>query len=521
MPLTLITNTTKIYMYNTHSFEVILTDEEDNPVSDEEIVLYINNVETNIKGTTDERGIANLKITTSTLGEFTISAHSSTEISNKLTIDVIYGYHLDTISDAVSYNYRTLNKDIALFKRYNGQWDLMFDKGDLVSATELHSLQTGIIIACLTSWNYLARYGNPTYAEFGNEAYTLLKANKGVNTRYKIEQFFIDCLNRMRRVYLVEDLTVNDVPNNPYMYYVTFSVISINNELVNGEFIINDETGKNSSSIRLSYNHPYTSVTDPLNVEINLVGEYGNALADEVIHVFIRSEKGKQKFYGVTTPTNEYGVTGITIPPNELSGKTEIYFIFRGNSLYNSCISNVINIESIGYYFRIKPILKTVDGEVQYHYLTDDYGNIIEKDGIPVLDYSNPIVEAEILSVEGIDNPSQYFRLGKIVDSLDIELPTYVEDYNLMYIIKEDDEYVPYEMDIEKYNAGEEYMTPIKSHGAIEKVRLLSTPKVDEIHLFVRDGEFDGYFEIDSKDDHLYYITEKWFNLEDWYNYDD
>ena len=508
MPLTLTTEDTKIYLYDTHIFTATLRDDEDNPIPNEKIVLCVDDVETSIEGITDENGKVDLRMGTFSLGEYKISACSNALRSNEIDVDVIYSFIYDDISDEVSYNFRTLNKDIALFKRQNGAWDLLFDKGDLVSATELHSLQIGIIIACLTSWNYLARYGNPTYVEFGNEAYALLKKNKGINTRYKIEQFFKDCLNRMRRVYRVEYISVNEVYNNPYMYHVFFSVTSISNQLVDGEFIVGDNTGKSSSNITLSYNRPYTSIEDPLNVEINLVGEYGNTLPGEIIHVFV-IKNGSMEFLSVTEPTDEYGTTHVTIPPNELTPSMRICFIFKGNTLYNSAISNEIHIESIGYYFRIKPILKTIDGEVQYHYLRDEYKNIVEKNGIPVLDYSKPIIDKEILSVEGFDDAGHVFRLGKIVESLEDYSFEEDREYNLMYVVRENEKYMSYEFDGES-------VVPIG-----EDIMMRSIPQNDELHLFVKNNKFDGYFEIDSRDDHLYYITEKWFNLEDWYNYDD
>ena len=89
-------------------------------------------------------------------------------------------------------NYRTLHNDLGMVQRSNNGWDLWFDNGDIVKAEDFHSLQVGIIIACLTSWNYMNRYGNPTYEIFGNRAYELLKANKGQMVAYKIQQYFIE-----------------------------------------------------------------------------------------------------------------------------------------------------------------------------------------------------------------------------------------------------------------------------------------------------------------------------------------
>ena len=169
----------------------------------------------------------------------------------------------------------------------NGQWDLWFDNGDLVSATEFHSLQVGIIIACLTSWNYLNRYGNPTYEIFGNESYSLLKRNKREDVRFKIRAYFEECLLRMRRVNSVEDLQVHEVKGNPYKYHVTFKVRAMSNYLIDGGFDITTDTNKSTSFIQYTYNQPYSSLENPLEIHLRLGTEYGSGLENEIIYIYV------------------------------------------------------------------------------------------------------------------------------------------------------------------------------------------------------------------------------------------
>lgn len=310
-------------------------------------------------------------------------------------------------------DYKTLHHDIGLVQRSNGLWDLWFgqDKiserykrysyldiidGDLVSATELHSLQVGIIVACLTSWNYLNRTGNPIYSKFGNESYSLLKRNKGTNTQYKIKHYFIECLNRMRRVYSVEYLNVYEVANNPHLYKVVFKVLSVTNTLVDGEFYLDVDAKKNTTQLELSYNHPYTSVSNPLFVECVLKNEYGSFIEDELLYIYIKKDgNSKFEFYGVTKTTDEKGSVSITIPPNGLSGTTQLMFVFRGNSIYNPCVSRIIRIENVAYYIKSRFTHKIVQ---------DDNGNDVE------------IVDKQILYVEdSLGNTLEKFRLGELL----------------------------------------------------------------------------------------------------------
>ena len=253
-------------------------------------------------------------------------------------------------------NYRTLHKDIGLIQRTNNGWDLWFDNGDTVQATEFHSLQVGIIIACLTSWNYMNRYGNPTYEVFGNRAYELLKANKSSMVAYKIQQYFIECLKRMRRVYEIVYLNVSEVPYDSYKYYVEFEVISISNQLVDGSFTIATDLDKSTSYLEYNVYMPYASSENPLQVDLWLKNEYGNGLEDEILYMYIKQEiNDKEPYTKIIGRTNRNGYVRVNYDPSDNpntinNDNTIIYFQFMGNTTHNPVTSKytVFETEIIG-----------------------------------------------------------------------------------------------------------------------------------------------------------------------------
>ena len=236
-------------------------------------------------------------------------------------------------------NYTTLNKDIGLVQRSNNGWDLWFENGDTVKADDFHSLQTGIILACLTSWNYMNRYGNPTYDTFGNRAYELLKENKGSMVAYKIQQYFIECLKRMRRVYEIVYLEVSETPSEPYKYLVEFEVISVNNQLVNGSFNITTDTTKSTSYIEYTTYMPYASNENPLIIDLYLKNEYGGGLGGEILYMYIQKGNGDYQFMGVVGQTDENGYLRVVYEPTENNENNVIYFDFHGNTNYNPSTS--------------------------------------------------------------------------------------------------------------------------------------------------------------------------------------
>lgn len=270
-------------------------------------------------------------------------------------------------------NYTTLNKDIGLVQRSNNGWDLWFENGDTVKADDSHSLQTGIILACLTSWNYMNRYGNPTYETFGNRAYELLKENKGSMVAYKIQQYFIECLKRMRRVYEIVYLEVSETPTEPNKYFVEFEVISINNQLVNGSFYVTTDTSKSTSYIEYTTYMPYASNENPLTIDLYLKNEYGGGLEGEILYVYIQKGDGEYEFMGVVGKTDENGYIRITYEPTENNENNTIYFDFQGNTTYNPSTSQRTSFKT----------------ELYEYYITFTNSNIINNNILTSNDYAD------------------------------------------------------------------------------------------------------------------------------------
>ena len=351
------------------------------------------------------------------------------------------------------------------------------------------------------------RTGNPVYSTFGNESYSLLKKNKGKNTQYKIKQFFIDCLERMRRVYSVEYLKVYEVVDNPYMYKVIFKVLSVTNTLVDGEFYLNTSSNKSVSVLDLNYNHPYTSVSNPLVIDCILKNEYGSCIDGEVIYIYIKnSNDSKFKFYGITEATNYNGVASVTIPPNGLSAETQIMFVFRGNSLYNPCGSKIINIQSVAYYIKSRYTYKDVDGKevIDKHilYIEDSLGNSLDKFRLGELlsDYIdiNQITLSENIPIGDI---VEYGRTDNVLVEYDNEQHILDYDRNKLYL-------VPTNRYIEGTN--KVYYNAYSWNNDYSNLRLtpftvqLNTSNPNEVHFLIEDSD-NGLFEIDFEDGHLYY----------------
>lgn len=294
-------------------------------------------------------------------------------------------------------NYRTLHKDIGLIQRSNKGWDLWFEDGDTVKAEDFHSLQVGIILACLTSWNYLNRSGNPTYQTFGNRAYELLKTNKSSMVSYKIQQYFIECLKRMRRVYEIVYLEVSEIPTEPYSYLVEFEVISISNQLVNGKFTVDTNAMKSSSYIEYSLYMPYASPLNPLIIDLWLKNEYGGGLDGELVYMYIDDE-----FIGVKGVTDNQGYIRITYDPKKFSYDSKIRFEYRGNGEYNISESDEKHFQQTPYCFNV--------------------------------DSSSD--EKDILSIfDNIGDAKEKVWLGEIVSSLnDVNLEEDI-NYNKLYLI--------------------------------------------------------------------------------------
>lgn len=130
----------------------------------------------------------------------------------------------------------TLNRDVELVKLENGAWDIKFESGDISLVKGHKSLHNGIIIALLMGYNELKKKGNLIYEDKGNKAYEVLKENKTEMTAYKIECYFIEVLEDIRRIKSIDNLEVMDSERNNFAYYVFFKVIAHDDTTVEGGF---------------------------------------------------------------------------------------------------------------------------------------------------------------------------------------------------------------------------------------------------------------------------------------------
>ena len=245
-------------------------------------------------------------------------------------------------------NNNTLNKDIGLIERDCGYWDYDFQYGDIVHTKNKESLRTGLIIACLTSWNYLNRQENPTYAEFGNKAYWELKKKKSNMVEYTIKQYFLEVLNRIRRVNRVIDLQVLDTKNDPNAYDVVFIVEAINDEIVQGKFNITTNYGLGTTYFTIEQLNDVATPNKPSTFNIIIHTEYGNTLHDELIYAYRILEDDTEQFIGAYNNNKPIPITAL---PN--FNKEKVKFKYNGNELFNGCESDNYEILSIPFYFTI------------------------------------------------------------------------------------------------------------------------------------------------------------------------
>ena len=142
-------------------------------------------------------------------------------------------FELDIYNNDV-FNYVTLNEDVKLKADNYNEWDIEMVNGDYVNCVGQLSLRNAIIIAIMTRFQELE--DNPVYNNFGCRVHELVKANKTGMTVYKMEVYIQETLQNMRRISEINSLDV--VENGDYTYTVNFSVISINDEMINGSLIV-------------------------------------------------------------------------------------------------------------------------------------------------------------------------------------------------------------------------------------------------------------------------------------------
>lgn len=132
--------------------------------------------------------------------------------------------------------YKTLNEDVQIkpVSPTSKHWDIQMENGDYVNVDGLESLRNAICIAIMTRFNELDFM--ELYDGFGCRVHELVKKNKSEMVKYKIEVFINEVLENMRRISIVNDVTVSE--SDIHSYLVEFNVTSISDETVTGSVTI-------------------------------------------------------------------------------------------------------------------------------------------------------------------------------------------------------------------------------------------------------------------------------------------
>lgn len=132
--------------------------------------------------------------------------------------------------------YKTLNEDVQIkpVSPTSKHWDIQMENGDYVNVDGLESLRNAICIAIMTRFNELDFM--ELYDGFGCRVHELVKKNKSEMVKYKIELFINEVLENMRRISIVNDVTVSE--SDIHSYLVEFNVTSISDETVTGSVTI-------------------------------------------------------------------------------------------------------------------------------------------------------------------------------------------------------------------------------------------------------------------------------------------
>lgn len=132
---------------------------------------------------------------------------------------------------------KSLNHDINMVFDYDkNRWDWNIKGENLDIAIGIKSLFAGCVSKLLTGYHE-CKY-NPTYNNYGNRTYELIKQNKNNLTSKRIEEYSRRQLHEMNRVKTINYLKVYEISDDPYSYQVDYQIVAINDEVVNGNVIL-------------------------------------------------------------------------------------------------------------------------------------------------------------------------------------------------------------------------------------------------------------------------------------------
>ncbi len=128
--------------------------------------------------------------------------------------------------------YTNLGSDVLLEYKGDGVYDRKVVSGDFVKVSGVNALYTGICFKIMTIFGELK--DNPSYNQFGNKSWFLMKDLLNVVNLNAIRDYTREALEGMRRIKSVDVLTVEEDTVCPYMVRVAFSVTAITDEDISG-----------------------------------------------------------------------------------------------------------------------------------------------------------------------------------------------------------------------------------------------------------------------------------------------
>ena len=265
--------------------------------------------------------------------------------------------------DEIDRQYKTLGRDIEIQRRdqaqnkyhnprkseLDGRWDRSWEKGDFVQAKGNQAVYNAITLSILTAKNELENKGLPTYKGFGNRSYELLKENKNRMTLYKIESYFTDAINRIRRIREVLELNINEY--DVHSFDINFTAATINDTIISGN--LNYDKNKQLSHSFMSVDITPDNPIQPCGsckLTVKLSNIRGSGLPDRTIRLYLDDTSYS---YGVTDDNGEYEF----IISNSDLLETKIYLVnivFEGDNDFYPVEMRNLKIISTQYRFLIQ-----------------------------------------------------------------------------------------------------------------------------------------------------------------------
>lgn len=133
----------------------------------------------------------------------------------------------------MSLSYEILGKDIKLKYVNYGQYDREWLGQDFVTVSDMDALDAGIKVKLLTVFGELGY--NPTYAQFGNRTWFLMKQNLNKLTITQVKSYTQTALSEMYRIATVDLVTATPaVEVDPGGVDVFYSVTTIDDRKLSG-----------------------------------------------------------------------------------------------------------------------------------------------------------------------------------------------------------------------------------------------------------------------------------------------